>query len=140
MGTRSLTHVLNKERKTILTMYKQHDGCPNGMGSELLQFLKSSILVNGIPLGKKLPEGSFLSNGMECLSAQLVSHFKKGAGGIYLYPPCEINSSDYGQEYEYVIELSDEPTHFYSMAIYEDSTKLVKGNLLKVEKFIKERE
>ena len=42
---------------------------------------------------------------MGCLAAQVVAHFKDGAGGIYLYPPKERNL---GQEYEYHISIFDD--------------------------------
>jgi hypothetical protein len=80
-------------------MYRQMDGYPEGHGAELVSFLEGMVITNGINLGNQ-PEKS--ANGMECLAAQLVSHFKTGVGGFYLYPE---NSDD--EEYNYVIELVD---------------------------------
>ena len=99
MGTRSLTRVKNESGQTILTMYRQLDGYPEGHGAELVSFLEGMVNTNGISLGNQ-PEKS--ANGMECLAAQLVAHFKTGVGGFYLYPE---NASD--EEYNYLIEQVD---------------------------------
>lgn len=97
MGTRSLTYVYNDNDsiKPIVCMYRQFDGYPTGHGSELADFLYDGKLVNGIPFGSK----GKLFNGMDCLAAQMVAHFKKEPGNFYLYVP-ELNN-DCGQEYEY---------------------------------------
>jgi hypothetical protein len=97
MGTRSLTFVYDDLNKPIINMYRQFDGYPSGHGAELAEFLNSfEAITNGIPLG----DTRKLANGMGCLAAQMVAHFKIGAGGFYLYP---VNSKDCGQEYEYHI-------------------------------------
>lgn len=94
MGTRSLTFVYNDDTP-IINMYRQYDGYPSGHGKELAQFLNSiEAVTNGILFG----ETRKTANGMGCLAAQLVAHFKKGVGGIYLY---STNSIDCGQDYEY---------------------------------------
>lgn len=96
MGTRSLTFV-HDGKHAIINMYRQFDGYPSGHGAELSVFLNSfEAITNGIQVGDKRK----LANGMGCLAAQLVGHFKTEAGGFYLYP---VNSKDCGQEYEYHI-------------------------------------
>lgn len=97
MGTRSLTFVY-QDKTPVLCMYRQFDGYPAGHGSELAEFLgQFEAITNGIRLG----ETRKTANGMGCLGAQLVGHFKQGeVGGFYLYPT---NSKDCGQEYEYHI-------------------------------------
>jgi hypothetical protein len=112
MGTRSLTRVIetwndektNKLKKqTLVCMYRQMDGYPSGMGSDLAEFLNGGKLVNGISLA----ESERVFNGMGCLAAQLVAHFKDGAGGYYLYPT---NVKDAWQNYEYeIIQHENEP-------------------------------
>lgn len=99
MGTRSLTYVYD-EGKPLVCMYRQFDDYPSGHGAELAEFLGSSKMVNGIS-----PEDEKVFNGVECLAAQMVAHFKKGPGGIYLMVP-ELDA-DHGQEYEYHIEHAD---------------------------------
>ena len=105
MGTRSITRVIetwndektNKLKKqTYVCMYRQMDGYPSGMGSDLAEFLNSGKIVNGISLA----ETERVFNGMGCLAAQMVAHFKDGAGGYYLYPT---NVGKVWQEYEYEI-------------------------------------
>ena len=43
-------------------------------------------------------------NGMGCLAAAMVAHFKTEPGGIYLYPP---GSRDCGEEYIYKVFKND---------------------------------
>jgi hypothetical protein len=94
MGTRSLTYVYNGETP-ILCMYRQFDGYPTGHGAELAEFLSDGKLVNGIPFGEK----SKIFNGMGCLAAQMVAHFKETPGGFYIH---EVDlKQDCWQEYEY---------------------------------------
>lgn len=94
MGTRSITVVYDDEKRPLVTMYRQFDGYISGHGNELADFLDGRSLVNGI--GSDTPEKA--SNGMGCLAASLIVHFKDGPGGFYIEPSPE---GDYGQEYEY---------------------------------------
>ena len=98
MGTRSLTFVYDEEGNKIINLYRQFDGYPTGHGQELGEFLSSGSMVNGLRLGA---EEKFF-NGMGCMAAQLISHFKKESGGFYLYPT---SVEDCGQDYEYHISL-----------------------------------
>lgn len=96
MGTRSLTFVYDDNRP-VICMYRQMDGYPSGHGAELADFLgQFEAITNGYAFN----ETRKIANGMGCLAAQLVAHFKTGHGGFYLYPT---NSKDCGQEYEYHI-------------------------------------
>jgi hypothetical protein len=104
MGTRSLTTFIEtykdkdgKKKKTKLcTMYRQFDGYPSGHGSELAEFLSKGKLVNGLGLDNK----GLVFNGIGCLSAQVISHFKGDtAGGFYM-----VNGINHGEEYRYEIE------------------------------------
>jgi hypothetical protein len=108
MGTRSLTHVIetwndeknNKQRKQcLLTMYRQYDGYPSGMGADLADFLKDGTVVNGIGM----TDNRKIFNGAGCLAAQLVAHFKEGPGGFYIYRPM---AKDCGEEYTYEIVVN----------------------------------
>lgn len=105
MGTRSLTTFIEtwKDEKTgktkqnkIVTMYRQYDGYPKGHGMELAEFLRRGELVNGIPFGKE----GVIFNGMGCLAAQCVAHFKDGPGGIYLHKGGTTNC---WEEYHYEV-------------------------------------
>ena len=106
MGTRSLTRVIEtfkndkgkQVKRTLICMYRQFDGYPSGMGADLVEFLEGTKVVNGLGLDEVKSTRVF--NGAGCLAAQLVAHFKEGAGGIYIEP---ITVKDCGQEYEYEI-------------------------------------
>lgn len=95
MGTRSLTFVYDEDKNPLINMYAQYDGYPEGHGRELAEFLTPVKMVNGITRG-----ATNIANGMGCLAAQLVAHFKQDAGGFYLYP---VTVGDCGQDYEYHI-------------------------------------
>ena len=106
MGTRSLTRVIetyrddkkNKQVKTkLVNMYRQYDGYPDGHGMELADFLNGGKVVNGIGTDKNV------FNGAGCLAAQMIAHFKDGAGGIYIQP---ITANNCGQEYEYEVVVN----------------------------------
>ena len=98
MGTRSLTHI-KEDGKTLLTIYRQMDGYPTGMGKDLKYILEPLALANGIGLNKKV------ANGMGCVAAQIVAGLKKGPGSVYIYP---VDSVDCGEEYTYTIEPDGE--------------------------------
>lgn len=93
MGTRALTFVYNEHNEVILNLYRQYDGYIEGHGRELAEFLAGKTLVNGF--GK---ESTSLANGMGCLAASLVAHFKETVGGFYIH---SVTSTDCGQDYEY---------------------------------------
>ena len=95
MGTRCLTFVYNDNKQPILNLYRQYDGYPEGHGQELGEFLKGLEITNGISMQTKEKR---TANGMGCLAAQLVAHFKNSVGGFYIH---SIESKDCGQEYEY---------------------------------------
>ena len=104
MGTRSLTYIKEEYEdndNTIICMYRQYDGYLIGHGIELAEFLQDFTVVNGY--NTLTPARS--ANGMSCLAAQLVAHFKDGIGNIYLYPP---NTSDVGEEFIYTISLTND--------------------------------
>ena len=102
MGTRSLTTFVEtykdnsgkKVKNEIVTMYRQYDGYMEGHGKDLADFLAGGKLVNGIGMDDKV-----VFNGMGCLSAQVVAHFKDGAGGFYL----QRANKNSGEEYRYKV-------------------------------------
>jgi len=104
MGNRSLTRVMDKKGKVIIELYRQYDGYPEGMGKELIDFIKGKKLVNGIGVDRNV------FNGMYDFAAQLVSHLKGDqVGNVYLYPPSDRITNikklcdKYGVEYLYTI-------------------------------------
>ena len=99
MGTRSLTSFIEtytddkgkKKSEKIVTMYRQYDGYPSGHGVDLAEFLAGGKLVNGLGYQEK----ELVFNGMGCLSAQVVAHFKEGAGSIYLQSATKGSGENY---------------------------------------------
>ena len=110
MGTRSLTTFIEKwkvqntqKTKTvkIVTMYRQYDGFPTSHGMELAEFLRRGKLVNGI----NLADEGVIFNGMGCLAAQCIAHFKDGPGNFYLHRGGE---KDCGEEYRYEVIFNND--------------------------------
>jgi hypothetical protein len=94
MGTRSLT-VIKDEKQEIAVLYRQYDGYPSGHGLELADFLKPFTVVNGLSGNK-----TNIANGMPCLAAQIIAHFKSEPGQFYLHAA---GSRDLGEEYIYTV-------------------------------------
>jgi len=117
MGTRSLTHIV-EDSETLTTIYRQYDGYLSGHGLDLASFLADKKIVNGLSGDTKN-----LANGMGCLSAQIIAHFKKCAGNIYLYPP---NSKDCWEDFTYFIYYKEKQIKIkvknYSNAVIFDGT------------------
>ena len=153
MGTRSLTRVIetytdrtNKKKSVkLINMYRQYDGYPSGHGMDLAEFLNGTKVVNG--LGMDDIKSTRVFNGAGCLAAQLVAHFKEGAGGIYIEP---ITANDCGQEYEYEIIVdfdTKEVTlkcieigYIDSKGNYKNGKKvLFEGKPSEFEKFVEEK-
>lgn len=124
MGTRSLTRVI-EDGKHYVNMYRQFDGYPSGHGAELAKFLAPIRLVNGIASN----EMGKIANGAGCLAAQLVAHFKKEPGGIYLYAT---DGMDCGQEYEYWIIVDDDKLR---IRVDGHMTKLFEGTVFEFAEF-----
>jgi hypothetical protein len=72
-------------------MYRQFDGYPKGHGLELAEFLNSKTIINGFQDQTMATH----ANGMGCLAAQMVAHFKTEIGGIYLHRVDLNNHEDY---------------------------------------------
>ena len=100
MGTRCLTVFKEEDGTEIAVMYRQMDGYPAGHGQELTDFLADKVIVNGI--GTETASEAF--NGMHCLAASVVAHFKDGIGSFYLYPA---GTRGIGEEYIYTVTQSD---------------------------------
>ena len=149
MGTRSLTYVYdsykdeqgNMVHRPIINMYRQYDGYPSGHGAELVAFLNPFTLVNGLGIN----ETRKVANGMGCLAAQLVAHFKDEAGGFYLYP---VDCTDCGQDYEYhvyqneegevCVRVKDRGFNAFGLTLSDKDECLFDGPLLRFEEFCEE--
>jgi hypothetical protein len=97
MGTRSTTKIKDIRGVVLATCYKQYDGYPTSYGQELADFLKGIRVTNGIA-------GEGTANGMGCLTAQLIAHFKSQypVGGFYMTSPSD------KQEYNYTVYMVGE--------------------------------
>ncbi len=93
MGTRSTTKIYNGN-DLILSLYKQYDGYPDGLGKELKDFIKSGKFTNGFGSSDE----GVVFNGVGCFALQLVSHLKKGVGGLYA------TTANDSQAYNYTIK------------------------------------
>lgn len=96
MGTRCLTIVYNEQGQPLVNLYRPYDGYPSGHGVELAEFLQDFNMISG-PAAKTEQR---TANGMGCLAAQVVAHFKESVGGFYIY---SVEDTDCGQDYEYHI-------------------------------------
>ena len=95
MSTRCLTSMHDEDGKEIAVLYRHSDGYPEGHGKELSQFLTGKRIQNGIGQGDTSDN---MFNGMHCLAAALVAHFKDDTGGYYLHAA---GTRDIGEEYIY---------------------------------------
>ena len=89
MSTRSTTWFITNTGACLVNMYRQYDGYPEGHGKELATFLAGIRRVGG-----RGPVGT--ANGIQCLAAQAVAHFKTEPGNIYLVP--EEQAEEWGYE------------------------------------------
>ena len=130
MGTRSLTRVIPRQKglsyddghnhveKSVVNIYRQYDGYPDGLGLELAEFLSDFTIVNGLS-----PNGARkVANGTGCLAAQLVQYLKDGPGNVYLEPiTLHSKPGDMWEDYIYTIFPKEgEPVY---IAIYRVYTK-----------------
>lgn len=149
MGTRGLVKVFDEKRgrgkpKQIINLYKQFDCYPNGLGTELYEFLKPFTITNGIDSRAKM---GYDANGACDLAAQLVCHFKKDVGGVYLY---SIDDKQCGQDYEYEIypskdhgfriKVVNRGCNFFGMQSSETNEAIFDGDLESFGKFCTENE
>ena len=105
MGTRSLTVMQDEDGDEIAVLYRHWDGYPTGHGVALKEFLSDLTVVNG--LGGDDAERR-VANGADCLAAQIVAHFKEGAGDFYL---AAAGTRDIGEEWVYIVRPIDAGIH-----------------------------
>ena len=140
MGTRSLTFVYNDHKEPIINLYRQYDGYPSGHGAELAEFLAPLTLVNGF--GR---DTANLANGMGCLAAQMVSHFKKGCGTFYVM---DVEDRDCGQDYEYhiyqnedkdlCVRVKDRGWNAFGLTMSDKDECIFDGPIYRFEEFCEE--
>jgi len=133
MGTRSLT-IFNDEWKNeeIVVLYRQYDGYPEGHGTDLLTFIDSMKIVNGISL-ISLNGDERIANGMGCLAAQAIAHFKEETGKFYLY---SAGTRDIGEEFIYTLYFKNKELKIKVQDVYDDGHDLFDGNMTQYNKWI----
>ena len=95
MGTRSIVSFKNRGQ-LMCKVYQQFDGYPDGVGMQLVNFLKSKPLVNGIG------QDNNVFNGAGCLVAQYIKEHKYKAGGLYIQP-----IGDSKEEFNYIVDIEE---------------------------------
>lgn len=123
MGTRALTKIYDERGQHIVTMYRQFDGYPEEHGLQLGEFLSERKLINGISMGRGESESNS-ANGMGCLAAQVVAHFKNeaGLGGIYLFRERETDHEDF----TYEIRVKNDEYH---ITVHNWKKKVFEGDI-----------
>ncbi len=105
MGTRSTLKIKNERGQDIMFLYRQFDGYPQGMGKDIIEFIRKGKLVNGYGTKDKFGQAF---NGMGDLACQLIAHFKRPKkdfsgkrvatpGNFYLIP---LDEHEEGYHYE----------------------------------------
>jgi hypothetical protein len=79
----------------ILSIYRQYDGYPDGLGNEVAKFVGKLRITNGISGDDKNT-----ANGMGCLAAQLVKKLKEQVGNVYIR---DTGPESHGEEYSYTL-------------------------------------
>jgi hypothetical protein len=106
MGTRSIT-ILKEADTEIAVLYRQFDGHPESMGSDIIEALGGKTVVNGYSSNDQI-------NGAGDMAIQLIAWLKKAMtmdrgyaptainspGGLYLYPA---GTRDCGEEFTYIL-------------------------------------
>lgn len=116
MGTRSLTHLHEEglESPIFLTIYKQFDGYPSGLGEEIAECLGKRELVNGYNNEKTQV------NGIGCAAALLISHLKgDDAGGVYISKT--LGEHDAWHDYSYDIYVQDDELYMQITERYRNT-------------------
>jgi len=94
-------------------MFRFDCGEPECHGQELAVFLKNTVLAGNPP---EFPKK--FANGVECLAAQMVAHFKDGPGSVYLTDDWRTDI-----DYEYLVVVDEDGT--IEMRVHDKSYDLV---------------
>ena len=97
MGTRATVHIY-QGNVHLVSLYKQSDGYPAGLGVELAEFILGGELINGI---FDSANGKTQFNGAGCFAAALIAKLKEGPGRLY------VSTKDDSQEYDYTIRVAN---------------------------------
>lgn len=95
MSTNSLT-IIKEDDEVLVKLYSHYDGYPSDYGKELALFLNNISLINGLKFNEKRK----VANGMGCLAAQIIAHFKIEPGNFYI-------SSSNSEDFVYTVYYED---------------------------------
>ena len=98
MSTPALLSIFDEQDNLLVNIYIHCDGHPTSFGKDLVTFLDSIKIGNGIP-----NESDDFANGMGDLAAQIIAHFKSNSmvGGVYIiYDGYYVNT-----DYQYFLIL-----------------------------------
>lgn len=110
MGTRSLTIFYDKGIE-IAVLYRQYDGSMEWHGKELAEFLKNKKIVNGFCED----QSNDYCNGMNCLTAMAIGHFKQGKiGSFYLFP-----AGTRGMDEEFIYTVKGDIENGIKIAVFD---------------------
>ena len=99
MGTRARINVF-EGNAVIVSIYRQTDGYPSGLGREVAEFSAKIKIINGIG-----SERTNVANGMGCFAAQLIGHLKGDrVGSVYIR---DTSPDSHGEEYSYNVRERD---------------------------------
>ena len=128
MGTRSITRIYDEQQAIIVDIYKQYDGYVEGVGTDLINFIRSGQVFNGLPLSSGDNQKVRVFNGMGCFAAQLVAYWKTGAGGTYLEAPRHGNRktvfNTHGIEYMYEVYFRKRATGDKQEEYFQDNIEV----------------
>jgi hypothetical protein len=97
--------------------YRQYDGYPEGHGTDLLTFI----------------DNMESRNGMGCLAAQVISHFKEETGKFYLY---SAGTRDIGEEFIYTLYYKNDELKIKVQDTYDKGHDLFDGNMTQYNEWI----
>jgi|SRR3989304_107275 len=101
MGTRARVNIFDGN-ELIVSIYRQMDGYPDGLGAQIAGFAGKMEIVNGIGYGQN---AGTHANGMGCFAAQLISHLKgERIGSVYIR---STDAASHGEEFSYNLHNRD---------------------------------
>ena len=133
MGTRSLTHIKDDNDNTLVTIYRQYDVYPTGMGQDLKDILAPKRLGNGVGGGATLEN---FANGMGCAAAAVIAALKDDVGNVYIQTP---DATDCWEEYVYTIRPMDETFSITVYSVYGERV-LYEGSIIDFDPEAAERD
>jgi hypothetical protein len=131
MSTPQITHIKDEKGRIICSLYGHWDGDPECYGKKLIKFLSGFTITKGV--GDVNNNGKE-ANGMGCLTAQLVAHFKTEVGNFYMLPP---GAEEWSPDYSYTVSCSNKGTRLYLRIRDMDGISTHEGTVKQLKKYFK---